>query len=238
MDPRDNMIFGGLQKQSLIDFPEKVSCVLFTSGCNFTCPYCHNPDLVRGQINAPHVIAEKRLYDFLEKRRGFLEGVVISGGEPTLHPELPGICENIKKMGYPIKLDSNGSRPQVLAQLIHKGYVDYIAMDLKTDPSAYPREISPHDNTASILASIDLIMSAGIPYEFRTTCVKPFVDKIIIEKISQAIEGARCYALQPFKDENILSPEYFQNGPQPYSSSDLLTFQAIAAPWVETCFIR
>jgi len=232
------MIFGGLQKQSLIDYPEKVSCVLFTSGCNFTCPYCHNPDLARGQIKAPFIIKEYSIYDFLEKRRGFLEGVVLSGGEPTLHPDISTICQNIKKMGYPIKLDTNGSHPEVLAQLIHKGYVDYIAMDIKTDPSSYPREISPHENTASILESIALIMAAGLPYEFRTTCVKPFVDKTIIEKISHAIQGASCYALQPFKNENILSPEFFKNGSKPYSPSDLSTFQAIAAPWVERCLIR
>ena len=99
------MIFGGLQKQTLIDFPGKISCVLFTSGCNFRCPYCHNPDLVRGQNKQSVALSEERIYDFLEKRRGFLDGVVISGGEPTLHNDLSSICQNIKEMGYPIKLD-------------------------------------------------------------------------------------------------------------------------------------
>ena len=125
------MIFGGLQKQTLIDFPGKISCVLFTSGCNFRCPYCHNPDLVRGQNKQSVALSEERIYNFLEKRRGFLDGVVISGGEPTLHNDLSSICQNIKEMGYPIKLDTNGSRPEILTQLIHDGHIDFIAMILK-----------------------------------------------------------------------------------------------------------
>jgi len=232
------MIFGGLQKQSLIDFPGKISCVLFTSGCNFTCPYCHNPDLARGQVKGSFVFKEESIYDFLEKRKGFLDGVVISGGEPTLHRDLSTICHNIKKLGYPIKLDTNGSRPEILERLIRDRCVDYIAMDIKTDPSAYPREISCNENTANILESIALIMTAGMSYEFRTTCVKPFVDRPIIERISHAIEGAGCYALQQFKNENVLSPEYFRNASCHYSRSDLKEFQTIASPWVESCIVR
>ena len=232
------MIFGGLQKQSLIDFPGKISCVLFTSGCNFTCPYCHNPDLARGQVKRSFVIKEEIIYDFLEKRKGFLDGVVISGGEPTLHRDLSTLCRNIKKMGYPIKLDTNGSRPDILKPLIRNHWVDYIAMDIKTDPSAYPCEISCHVNTANILDSIALIMTADMPHEFRTTCVKPFVDGPIIEKISHAIQGASCYALQQFKNENVLSPEFFRNTACHYSRSDLKDFQAIAAPWVKACIVR
>ncbi len=232
------MIFGGLQKQSLIDFPGKISCVLFASGCNFTCPYCHNPDLARGQIKPSAVLKEENIYDFLDKRKGFLDGVVISGGEPTLHRNLSTICDTIKKMGYPIKLDTNGSRPELLEQLIRNRSVDYIAMDIKTDPSAYPREILGNENTANILESIALIMAAGISYEFRTTCVKPFVDQPVIEKISHAIQGARCYALQQFKNENVLSPEYFRDRSPHYSLADLERFQALAAPWVEACIVR
>ena len=232
------MIFGGLQKQSLIDFPGKVSCVLFTPGCNFTCPFCHNPDLVRGQLEQASLLKEESVFDFLEKRKGFLDGVVISGGEPTLHRNLSTICDTIKKMGYPIKLDTNGSRPELLEQLIRNRSVDYIAMDIKTDPSAYPREILGNENTANILESIALIMAAGISYEFRTTCVKPFVDRLVIEKISHAIQGAGCYALQQFKNENVLSPEYFRDRSPHYSLADLERFQALAAPWVEACIVR
>lgn len=232
------MIFGGLQKQTLIDFPGKISCVLFTSGCNFRCPYCHNPDLVRIPGQQSVALSEERIYDFLEKRRGFLDGVVISGGEPTLHKDLSIICQNIKEMGYPIKLDTNGSRPETLTQLIQNRSVDFIAMDIKTDPSAYPRDILHNENKQSILESIALIMSADIPYEFRTTCITPFVDRPIIEKISHTIQGARSYALQQFKDENILSPEYFHDSGPHYSISDLKEFQALASPWVKECLVR
>jgi pyruvate formate lyase activating enzyme len=232
------MIFGGLQKQSLIDYPGKISCVLFTPGCNFTCPYCHNPDLVRGRPEQISLLKEESIFDFLEKRKGFLDGVVISGGEPTLHRDLSIICHTIKKMGYPVKLDTNGSRPEILKRLIRNRCVDYIAMDVKTDPSAYPREISGAENPANILESIELIMAAGIVYEFRTTCVKPFIDRSMVEKISRAIQGARCYALQQFKDENVLSPEYFRSSAPHYSRSDLEEFQVLAAPWVESCLVR
>ena len=232
------MIFGGLQKQSLIDFPGKISCVLFTSGCNFTCPYCHNPDLARGQIHPSRILTEESIYDFLEKRKDFLDGVVISGGEPTLHRDLSTICHTIKKMGYPVKLDTNGSRPEILEQLIQNQDVDYIAMDIKSDPAAYPREISSNEHTAAILESIALIMAAGISYEFRTTCIKPFLDRPIVEKIAHAIQGAQCYALQQFKDANVLSPEYFRHRSPHYSRADLEQFQTLAAPWVEACIVR
>jgi len=232
------MIFGGLQKQTLIDFPGKISCVLFTSGCNFRCPYCHNPELVRIPNRQPVVLSKESVYDFLEKRRGFLDGVVISGGEPTLHQDLSIICRNIKEMGYPIKLDTNGSRPETLTQLLQNRHIDFIAMDIKTDPSAYPGDILHNENPQSILESITLIMSADIPYEFRTTCIAPFVDRPTIEKIAHTIKGARSYVLQQFKDENILSPEYFHDSTPRYSLSDLKAFQAIASPWVEECLVR
>ena len=128
------MVFGGLQKQSLIDFPGKLSCVLFTSGCNFDCPYCHNPDLVNGHTPRPLVLKEGNIYDFLEMRKDFLDGVVISGGEPTLHGDLIDTCRKIKQMGFPIKLDTNGSRPATISNLLDEECIDYIAMDIKTEP--------------------------------------------------------------------------------------------------------
>lgn len=232
------MIFGGLQKQSLIDFPGKLACVLFTSGCNFTCPYCHNPDLVGKPGSHKPKLALDGVFGFLEQRRKFLEGVVISGGEPTLHADLGAICRNIHSMGYAIKLDTNGSHPGVLDQLIRDKLVDYIAMDIKTDPAAYPRAIAPQNCSESIQQSIDLVMSCGLPYEFRTTCVQPFVDQLILEKIARRIEGARCFALQPFKAENILAPAFFREQPPPYSREDLNRLQTLAAVWVQSCIVR
>ena len=232
------MIFGGLQKQSLIDYPGKLGCILFTSGCNFTCPYCHNPDLVGKPGTHGTALALEDVYGFLQKRRQFLEGIVISGGEPTLHPDLAIVCQNIQRMGYLVKLDTNGSHPKVLNQLIQNGLIDFIAMDIKTDPADYPRQISPQDCTESIRQSIALIMDCGLPYEFRTTCVPPFVDESILEKILRSIAGARCYALQLFKPKNILSPDFFRGLASPYSREDLNRFQTMAAPWVQSCIIR
>jgi pyruvate formate lyase activating enzyme len=232
------MIFGGLQKQSLIDYPGQLACILFTSGCNFMCPYCHNPDLVGKPGSRGPILALDDVYGFLLKRREFLEGVVISGGEPTLHPDLDAVCQNIQRMGYKIKLDTNGSHPGVLNRLIRNKLVDYIAMDVKTDPATYPRQIAPQDCSESIMQSIASIMACGLPYEFRTTCAPPFVDESILEKIVRCIKGARCYALQPFKAEKILSPAFFKGLASPYSREDLNRFQTLAAPWVQTCIVR
>ena len=171
------MFLGGLQKNSLIDYPGKVSCVLFTSGCNFRCPYCHNPSLVVSvEKGKKEHIEEKAAMDFLHRRRGLLDGVVISGGEPTLHGDLFGLCRKIKQMGYPIKLDTNGSRPEMLTALIGEDLVDYIAMDIKTLPEYYGRYIKKGFDPQPLLSSIRLIMKSEKPYEFRTTCVNPIID--------------------------------------------------------------
>ena len=159
---------GGLQKSSLIDFPGKVSCVLFFSGCNFDCPYCHNPDLVNGS-GEPASFDEKSVHGFLEKRKGLLDGVVISGGEPTLQSDLVSLCEKVKRMGYSVKLDTNGSRPQALKRLIKDGLLDYIAMDIKTDPACYSPFTRGETHPDDIFSSIGIIMDSGLAYEFRTT---------------------------------------------------------------------
>lgn len=233
------MLFGGLQKNSFIDYPGKISCVLFLSGCNFKCPYCHNPDLARGCAECPAALYGDGLYRFLERQKYFLDGVVISGGEPTLHKELFSLCKRIKEMGFPVKLDTNGSRPGVLERLIEDGLVDYIAMDIKTDPLDYG-SLAGNDVTGiDILTSIRTIMEKAPDYEFRTTCVKPFIDASVIERIAQHIEGAKLYALQPFQKKEVLDPEFFQGGaPRQFSKENLLSFREIASPWVLKCLVR
>jgi pyruvate formate lyase activating enzyme len=232
------MVFGGLQKNSLIDYPGKLCCVLFTSGCNFDCPYCHNPELAKGHIQQPLSLKEKNIYDFLALRKGFLDGVVISGGEPTLHKDISSICRNIHEMGYPIKLDTNGSRPKILKQLIDEGCVDYVAMDIKTDPFAYCPLIAKDCKPESILTSIKIIMESNIPHEFRTTCIEPLVNSGIIERISKLIQGAHLYALQQFHGEKVLHPEFFKDRDSHISSHDLMHFQSIASHWVRSCIVR
>ena len=238
------MILAGLQKTSLIDFPDKIGCVVFVTGCNFTCPFCHNPELARGRF--PQRITPDQLLAFLEPRRTLLEGVVISGGEPTLSPGLATLCRAIRGLDLAVKLDTNGSRPEVLARLIEEGLLDTIAMDVKTDLPHYAPPLIAAEEVGSIGAglrqsiqqSIHLIMTSGLDYEFRTTCVRPFVDEKIIIDIAQAIQGARRYALQPFRDVSLLDPTFFAGQAPGFSPSEMEQLRAAAAPMVAQCFIR
>ena len=233
------MNIGGLQKTSLIDYPGKVSCVVFLSGCNFDCPFCHNPELARGCARCPASLQNDGLFSFLEKRRRFLDGVVISGGEPTLQENaLTSLCRRIKEMGYPVKLDTNGSRPQVLQRLLKEGLVDYVAMDIKTDPFCYAPTIRKQLDPSELLASIGLIMEQATDYEFRTTCVPSLIDDRIVAAIARLIAGAKLYALQHFQGACVLHPEYFHQGPRCFEDESLKRFRDIAAPHVKRCIVR
>ncbi len=232
------MMIGGLLKNSMIDYPGKLSCGIFLSGCNFDCPYCHNPDLARG-CSMPFAESDpQKVYRFIENRKGFLDGVVISGGEPTLQKDLFDLCEQIKQMGYPVKLDTNGSRPQVIKRLIAEGLVDYIAMDLKTDPLKYATYIQPNCNVSAILSSIEIIMASATAYEFRTTCVKPIVTAEVVENICRRIEGADRYALQRFHKSEMLHPDFFKDANYEYTHDELMQLKAVASPWVKQCIVR
>lgn len=230
------MNFGGLQKNSLIDYPGKISCVLFLSGCNFACPYCHNPDLAKGR--RPDPLSEEEIFDFLEARKGFLDGVVITGGEPTLQKNLASICEKVKRIGYLVKLDTNGSRPHIIKALIDAGLVDFIAMDIKTDPYRYASFIQKDCNPDPIFSSLRIILASAPAYEFRTTCVKPFVDADIIERIARLIPGARRYVLQQFHNTGVLDPVFFEDDDCFYGEGELLKFKSIAERWVQECIVR
>lgn len=231
------MVFGGFQKSSLIDYPGKISCVLFLSGCNFDCPYCHNPNLARGN-STPCFSEAGGLYDFLEGRKAFLEGVVISGGEPTLENDLFSLCARIKDMGYPVKLDTNGSRPGVLKRLMEEDLLDYVAMDIKTDPSLYAPFIRGDSHPEDILESIEILMGSDLPYEFRTTCVKPIVNEETIGNIAGIIRGARLYALQGYHESEVLHPEFFQDVDPRYDDEEMMGLKAVADPWVQECLVR
>jgi pyruvate formate lyase activating enzyme len=230
------MIIGGLQKTSLIDFPGKVSCVCFVSGCNFRCPYCHNPDLVHHPENA--FMDEGAFLAFIRERRGFLDGVVISGGEPTLQKDLPAFVSRIKREGFAVKLDTNGSHPSMIQELMEKRLVDYVAMDVKTEPSLYPRFIRKDVNPEDIRSSIERIMAAGIAYEFRTTCVRPFVDAETVEAIGRLIQGCSLYVLQPFRRTRVLDPAFFENRTAGYDHEEMIGLKAVADPWVQKCIVR
>jgi pyruvate formate lyase activating enzyme len=226
----------GLQKTSLIDYPGKVSCVVFLTGCNFTCPYCHNPELARGQY--PERIDPVDLLAFLDQRRTFLDGVVISGGEPTLWAGLSDLCRQIRNIGLAIKLDTNGSRPGVIEALIRNGLVDYIAMDLKTAPEYYGPPLCDEKVGAVVHRSIATIMAGSANYEFRTTCVRPFITEKRMHALARAIQGARRLVLQQFNPQKTLDPCY-QHTSQPHLTMEQMhSLRRLADPFVESCSIR
>jgi pyruvate formate lyase activating enzyme len=226
----------GLQKHSLIDYPGKVACVVFFAGCNFRCPYCHNADLVRGRADDPMDIDAFRR--FLGKRRGFLDGVVISGGEPTLQEGLSAFCREIREMGFSVKLDTNGSKPDVVAKLIAEGVLDFIAMDIKTDPERYvSMGLFPDGDAACIFESIERIKRSGIASEFRTTCVAPFVTEETFPAMLASIAGADRYVLQPFVNRNVLDPEWIERHARALSREEMARLAATASGHVREVIV-
>ena len=199
------MLIKGLQKLTLLDFPEKMACTLFTFGCNFRCPFCHNASLVLSDRADDSVITEEEFFSFLQKRRGMLEGVCISGGEPTLQPDLPDFIRRIKSMGFAVKLDTNGYRPAVLRALIGEGLVDYVAMDMKNSLSRYPETVGiSRFDTAPIEESMDLLMENRVPFEFRTTLVRGLHTPESIAEMGRRLAGEERFFLQTFEDSGDL----------------------------------
>ena len=225
------MKISGIQKLSMVDFNNHVSCTLFTSGCNFACPFCHNSGLVYGNEQE---ISEKDIFDFLTKRKNILDAVVISGGEPTLHRDLPQFLERIKKLGYLIKLDTNGTNPEMLKDLFEKGLIDYIAMDIKNSINGYPETIGKCIAFDKINNSINYIMNCGIDYEFRTTLVKEFHNIDRIKEIAELIPNAKRYYLQKFIDSgNCISENLHE-----VTKDDANKFLKILLEKIPSTFLR
>ena len=194
------MDFAGLQKISLVDYDKKISCTLFTAGCNFCCPFCHNSDLVIYAKNVNY-IPFSEILDYLNKRKGMLDAVVITGGEPTLMPDLKEKLTAIKQLGFAIKLDTNGSNPDILKDLVDSHLIDYVAMDIKNSQNRYQETTGKNNlDFASIFKSIKYLLSGNIDYEFRTTLVKEFHNEEDIINIGKLIQGAKRYYLQHFID--------------------------------------
>ena len=203
------MQIGGITKSSLIDYPKKISAVIFLIGCNFNCPYCHNPELVISNIIEP--IDINTIYSFLKKRKGLLDGVVITGGEPTLHKKLPEFIKNIKDMGYLIKLDTNGSNPNMVEELIENKLVDYIAMDIKAPFDEYNNIITKEINIENVKKTFKLLVQNKVDYEFRTTVVSNLLNYESFVKINEIFkkEGKiKKYCLQRFKKSKHLNEFY------------------------------
>ena len=194
------MLISGLQKLTLLDYPGAVACTVFTGGCDFRCPFCHNAPLVLPERLAEDT-NEDEVLAFLQKRRGILDGVAVTGGEPLMHDDIDGFLEKIKNLGYKIKLDTNGSFPQRLERIVGAGLVDRVAMDIKNSPEEYGRTIGvPGFDISPIERSKNFLMSCGVDYEFRTTVVKGLHTKESLLGAAKWIAGAKEYYLQQFKD--------------------------------------
>lgn len=189
----------GLEKLSLVDFDGYAAATVFLAGCNLRCPFCQNAALVEGSL--PECIGEGEFFAFLEKRRGLLDAVCISGGEPTLRPELPDFCRKIKESGYLVKLDTNGTSPRMLRELIEANLVDYVAMDVKAPLYDYePLLLAEGDASARVSESIELLKRGALPYEFRTTLVSEMIDESRITNLAELLRGADKLFLQKFED--------------------------------------
>ena len=194
----------GLQKLTLLDYPEKVACTIFTAGCNFRCPFCHNASLVT-EIDPLNSIPEKEVFKFLRRRQGILDGVCITGGEPLLQPDIEEFIKKIKELGYVVKLDTNGSNVALLRRLVEQDLIDYVAMDIKNAPNKYGKTIGIEGyHLENILQSVDFLMSGVVPYEFRTTVVRELHKRDDFAAIGRWLKGAERYYLQGFVDSGDL----------------------------------
>lgn len=217
------MKIAGLIKQSLVDYPGKIAAVLFTRGCNFRCPFCHNGHLVYRPGSTEKSLMLEEVLLFLQERQGFLDAVVISGGEPTLHEDLPDVCRAVKDLGYLVKLDTNGTNPAMLEKLLHEGLLDYAAMDIKA-PLDYRKylqvcgKLSP-EGFFNVRNAVHLLKNSGIKAEFRTTVVPSLHTEADIINIASSLEGAELYSIQQFRPENTLDPEFGKI--KPYTKQQL-----------------
>ena len=223
-------------KTTLLDFPGHVACTIFTGGCNFRCPFCHNAELL--DMNLPAVYSEEEIFAFLEKRKHTLEGVAITGGEPTLQKDLKQFIRNIReRFGLRIKLDTNGFRPSVLRELLDEELLDYAAVDIKSGPSGYGKAVGIADiDLAPIRESIEILRRGAIPYEFRTTVVKGLHETRDFEEIGQLIEGCSNYYIQSYRDDgNVLNREA---GFGAFTKAELLAFLEIVRSHVGHAELR
>lgn len=204
------MIISGLQKLTLLDFPGYVACTIFTRGCNMRCPFCQNQGLVVPEhFDSKEIIPTQEIIEFLKSRKSRLQGVCITGGEPTLQTDLMKFIKQVKSIGYKVKLDTNGTNPEIIKTLLDNNLLDYIAMDIKNDLSRYELTSGVNEEKKSILKSIDIIKDAGIEYEFRTTVVKELHDEESFQNIAKIIGHVTNYSLQYYEEtEHVINPIY------------------------------
>ncbi len=228
------MIIAGLQKSSLIDYPNEIAAVVFTSGCNFRCPFCHNGGLLEDKKSQK--ITPEEVLDFLKTRQNKLQGVVISGGEPTLHKDLEDFIIKIRDLGFKIKLDTNGSNPSVLIDLVNKNLIDYVAMDIKSPLKKYKEATNSNIDTENIKESIDFLLKGKVDYEFRTTVVKESLSFDDFRIIAQEIKGAKRYFLQKFISEHAFD-ETFRDKTT-YTKEEFEKIKEILSASIKEIYVR
>ncbi len=239
------MLIGGLEKMTLIDFPDNIACIVFTAGCNFRCHYCYNPLFVLPEEVAKFVknneddseLGESDFFSFLSKRVGKLDGVVVTGGEPTLQPDLVEFITKIKEMGFNVKLDTNGTNPEVVQDLIDRKLIDYIAMDIKSSPKNYEKAVGIEVDLDKLKKSVIIIKNSGLLYEFRTTVVPGLVGIEDIALMGEFIEGADKWFLQSFKSDAEMINNDFKKIIK-YKSTEMEEMQKIAMKFVKRCSVR
>ena len=228
------MNISGIQKLTLLDFPGKLACTVFTSGCNFRCPFCHNASLVLPGMSEH--IDESEVFSFLKKREGILEGVCITGGEPCLQSDLESFIEKVKALGFSVQLDTNGSFPEKLSALLEKGLLDYVAMDIKTSPERYAEVagVANKNFFENVKKSVELLKNCAIPHEFRTTTAKELQKTEDFLKIGQWLKGEKRYFLQQYES----SGELVGKEMTPYEKEELEEFKKLMENFVEDVEIR
>lgn len=234
------MKIGGIQKLSLVDYPGKTSAAIFTIGCNMRCGYCHNPELVLPE-RYTDAIPEDDILNFLKMRVGRLEGVVISGGEPTMHADLPEFFAKVKALGFFTKLDSNGTHPKMIQELLDRQLVDYIAMDIKGPLEKYQKIVAYPVDVDAVKKSIKIISTSGIDYEFRTTVVKSQISfnpdgEDDFDEIGKLVNGAPRFALQKFRAGRTLNPRFEHE--ETYSDKEFKQIQKKMEKYVKVCVVH
>ena len=228
------MKLGGLQKMTLLDFPGKVACTVFTQGCNFRCPFCHNSSLVLSP-ELPE-LSQEAFFAFLRKRQGLLDGVAITGGEPLLHPDMPELLEKIRALGYAVKLDTNGAFPARLEEILKAGLADYVAMDIKNSREKYERTAGVGGILPAVERSVELLMGGSTPFEFRTTLVDELHEPEDFAAIGRWIAGTERYFIQGFVDSgDILAGSEAYHAASPEKAKACL--EAVR-PWVPGAQLR
>lgn len=228
------MVFHGFQKMTMLDFPGYVACTVFTPGCNFRCPFCHNSLLVT-RMNDNEIYTEDDILAYLKKRQGVIDGICISGGEPLMHDDIFDLVKKVKELGFLVKIDTNGSFPDKLKKLIESGNIDYVAMDIKNSPDKYAETIGLSDfDFSPVRKSVELLLQGKVGYEFRTTVVKEFHTPQDMVKIGELIRGADKYFIQHF----IESEGNIQQGLTPLCKEEMENLRLLVSGFVKNAELR